>query len=66
MEEESSPESPFREPPFAQLHHSLPKTRKIPSYLPLIQVHPWYTDPEGIAITLGESSYGFIVLEELA
>ena len=35
---------------------SLPPMPKEPAYMPLIKCHPWYTDPEGIAITLGTNS----------
>ena len=50
--------SPLREPSYTPrtAQYSQPQSNQPPSYMSLIKVHPWYTDPEGIAITLGNES----------
>ena len=48
----------YRKPSYTAraAHHIATMIPKTPSYISLIKNHPWYTDPEGIAITLGNSS----------
>ena len=49
-------ESLIQEPSYTAraANYSVPMISRPPSYMHLIKNHPWYTDPEGIGITLGK------------